>query len=64
MDDGIPDTLVSNRSSEREGERFHAGIEKLDLELSFFDRSRLSNQLIEALLGDRSVTLVVDITNS
>jgi hypothetical protein len=35
-------------SAERERERFHAGIEKLDLELSIGDRSRLSNQLLEA----------------
>src|SRR4051812_18229235 len=58
LDDGIADTLVS---TEREGERFHPGIEKLDLELSVGDRSRLSNQLIQALLGDRAVTLLVDI---
>jgi hypothetical protein len=45
LDDGIPDTLVSIPSPEREGERFHARVEKLDLELSFRDRSRLSNQL-------------------
>jgi hypothetical protein len=50
-------------STEREGERFHAGFEKLDLELSVGDRSRLSNQLIQALLGDRAVTLRVDITS-
>ena len=50
-------------SAERERERFHAGIEELDLELSIGDRSRLSNQLIQALLGDRAVALVVDVTS-
>ena len=50
-------------SAERERERFHAGIEKLDLELPLGDRSRLSNQLIQALLGDRAVAFVVDISS-
>jgi hypothetical protein len=31
---------------------FHAGIEKLKLELSIGDRSRLSNQLIQTLLAE------------
>jgi hypothetical protein len=40
---------------QRERERLHTGIEELDLELWIDDRSRLSNQLIEALVGDRVV---------
>jgi hypothetical protein len=39
------------------------GIEKLDLELSIGDRSRFSNQLIQALLRDRAVTLGAYITS-
>jgi hypothetical protein len=54
--------LSGDPSAEREGERFHAGIEKLDLELSIDDRFRLSNQLIQALVRDRPVTLLVYIT--
>jgi hypothetical protein len=61
LDDGVPDTLVSIPSAEREGERLHAGVQKLNLELSFRDRSRLSNQLIQPLLGDRAVSLLVEI---
>ena len=50
-------------SAERERERLHTGIEELDLELAIGDRSRLSNQLIQTLLGDRSFTLVVYVTS-
>src|SRR4051794_22726478 len=50
-------------SAERERERLHTGIEELDLELSIDDRSRLSNQLIQALLDDRSVALVVHVSS-
>jgi hypothetical protein len=45
-------------STERKGERSQAGIEELDLELAIGNRSRLSNQLIKALRGDRAVALV------
>src|SRR5947208_1333286 len=50
-------------SAERERERLHTGIEELDLELAIGDRSRLSNQLIQALLGDRAVALVVYVSS-
>jgi hypothetical protein len=50
-------------SAEGERERFHIGIEELDLEPSIGDRSGLSNQLIQALLGDRAVALVVDVSS-
>ena len=53
---------TATASAERERERLHAGIEKLDLELSIGDWSRLSNQLIQALLGDRAVALLVYVT--
>ena len=38
-----------------------AGRKKGDLEGAVGDRSRLANQLIEPLLGDRSVALFVDV---
>lgn len=50
-------------SAECESERLHAGIEKLDLELAIGDRSRLSNELIQALLGDRAATVIVYVTS-
>ena len=50
-------------SAESERERLHTGIEELDLELSLGDRSRPSNQLIQALLGDRAVTMLIYITS-
>src|ERR1700704_1048894 len=50
------------RLAERERERFHAGIEKLDLELTLVDRSRLPNQLIQALLGHPAITFIVDVS--
>ena len=56
-------SLSLDPSAERERERLHTGIEELDLELSLGDRSRLSNQLIQALLGDRAVTLLICITS-
>ena len=49
--------------AEREGERLHTGIEKLDFELAIGDRSRLSNQLIQAVLGDSTFALVVDVAS-
>ena len=55
--------LFRDPSAERESERFHAGIEKLDLELSIDDRSRLSNQLIQPLLRDRAITSLVYVTS-
>jgi hypothetical protein len=40
-----------------------SGVEKLDFEFSIGDRSRLSNQLIQAWLRNRAETLFVDITS-
>ena len=56
-------SIPLDSSAERERERLHTGIEELDLELAIGDRSRLSNQLIQALLGDRAFTLVVYVTS-
>jgi hypothetical protein len=50
-------------SAERERECLHTGIEELDLELSFNDRPRLPNQLIQALLVYRPATLLIDVTS-
>jgi hypothetical protein len=50
-------------SPEREREHLHTGIEELDLELSFSDRPRLPNRLIQALLGHCAATLVIDVTS-
>ena len=50
------------RSAERERERFQAGFEKLDLEVTFAYRSRLANKLIQALLGHPAKTVVVDVS--
>jgi hypothetical protein len=49
----------SLRSAERERKGLHARIEELQLELSSSDRLRLSDHLIQPLLGDRAVALVV-----
>ena len=48
-------------SAERERERLHASIEELDLELSIADRSRLPDQLIQALFAGRAVAAGVDV---
>src|ERR1700730_2108063 len=50
-------------SAEGEHKRLHAGIEKLDLELSISDGLRLSDQLIQPLSGNRAVALVVNINS-
>jgi hypothetical protein len=50
-------------SAERERKDLHAGIEKLDLDLSIGDGLRLSDQLIEALLGNCAVALVVNVNS-
>lgn len=50
-----------DRLSERERERFNAGIEKLDLKEAFVDGSWLPNQLIETLLGHGAVTSVINV---
>src|SRR5260370_9985322 len=47
--------------AERERKRFHARIEKLDLELAIGDGFRLSDQLIQPLFGNRAVALVVHV---
>ena len=48
-------------SAERERERLHASVEELDLELSIADRSRLSEQLIQALFDGRAVAAGVHV---
>src|SRR5438046_2979993 len=53
--------LPCRESAERESKSLHAGIEKLDLEPSISNRLRLSDQLIQPLLGNRAVALFVDI---
>src|SRR5882724_12860051 len=50
-----------NGSAERERKRLHARVEELDLELSVSDGFRLSDQLIQPLLGNRAAALVVDV---
>jgi hypothetical protein len=62
-DAGLIVGTAGSSSAERERERLHTGIEALDLDLAIGDRSRLSNQLIQALLGDRAHTLVVYVTS-
>src|SRR5262249_57029498 len=42
---------------------FHVRIEKLDFELSVGDGLWLSDQLVQPLLGDRAVTLRVDVAS-
>src|SRR5205814_5700200 len=51
----------STGSAERERKSLHARIEELDLELSVGDGVRLSDQLIQPLLGNGTVALVVDV---
>src|SRR5262245_64566102 len=48
-------------SAERERERLHAGVEELDLEPSIGDRSRLPDQLIQALFDSGAVAAVIDV---
>ena len=57
------DSLQLDRcgSAERESERFHARIEKLDFESPVSDGTGLPDQLIQPLLGDGAVALLVDI---
>ena len=50
-------------SPKRERKRLHTGIKELDLKLPIGDRSRLSNQLIQTLIGERAFTLVVYVTS-
>jgi hypothetical protein len=50
-------------SAEREHKSLYARIEKLDLELSISNGLRLSDQLIQPLLGNRTVALVVNVTS-
>ena len=49
------------QSAEREGERRHASIEELDLELSIDDRLRLSDQLIQPRFDHRAGAAVVHV---
>src|SRR2546421_4397406 len=56
--------LLSRRqgvSTERERKHLHARIEKLDLDKSISDGLQLSDQLIQALFGNRAVALVVGV---
>ena len=48
-------------SAARERERLHASVEELDLELSIADRSRLSEQLIQALFDGRAAAAGVHV---
>src|SRR5262245_24367113 len=48
-------------SAEGERKSFHARIEEFDLELPVGDGARLSDQLIQPLLGGRAVASIVDV---
>ena len=48
-------------SAEREGQRLHASIEELDLELSIDDRLRLADQLIQPLFDNGAVAALVHV---
>src|SRR6266516_2222059 len=48
-------------SAECERKSLHAGIEKLDLELAISNGLRLTDQLIQPLVGHRAVTLLVNV---
>jgi len=54
---------LCRRSAERERESLHARIEKLDLELPISNGLGLSDQLIQPLVGNRTVALVVNVTS-
>ena len=51
----------SRQLAEREGIRLYPCIQKLDLECSIDDWLGLSNQLMEPLIDDRSITALVHI---
>src|SRR5262245_21365725 len=57
-----PDSLgpSSDASTERERERLHASIEKLDLELPIDDRLRLTDELIQTWFDHRADAAFVD----
>src|SRR5919108_5602798 len=55
-------SLRCHGSAEGERERLHARIEKRDLELPISNGLRLSDQLIEPLVGHRAVALLVNVT--
>ena len=50
-------------SAECERKRFNTRFEELDFKLAIDDRSRLSDQLIQTLLGDRACALIVNVTS-
>src|SRR5262245_11150649 len=54
---------LRNRSTERERKSLHAQTEKLDFELSIGDGLRLSDQLVQPLLGHCAVALLVDVNS-
>jgi hypothetical protein len=54
-------TRAIEESAEGKRERVHAGIEKLDLELSVRDGFRLPDQLVHPFLSGGSLAAVVDV---
>src|SRR5262245_25905835 len=50
-------------SAECERKNLHARTEKLNFELSISDRLRLSDQLVQPLLGNPAVTLLVNVSS-
>src|SRR5262249_8899278 len=58
-----PVNSLRRKSAERECKSLHARIEKLDLKLSISDELQLSNQLIQPLVGNRSVALIVNVNS-
>ena len=52
---------IDDTSAERERERLDAGVDEVDGEGSIDDRLRLSRQLIQPLLAQRSVAILVDV---
>src|SRR5262245_61444160 len=54
---------LCNRSAEREREGFHVGIEKFDFELPIGDGLRLSDQLVQPLLGHLAIALFIDVAS-
>src|SRR5438105_1929153 len=56
-------SLRCQGSAEGERKSLHACIEKLDLELAISNVPRLSDQLIQPLVGHRAVALLVNVTS-
>src|SRR5437762_3026665 len=49
--------------AERECKSLHAGIEKLDFELSISDGASWSDQLIQTLVGNCAVALIINVNS-